>query len=31
MPSAVPEADTYAMLLAGMGLMGVIARRRRQA
>lgn len=31
LPSAVPEADTYAMLLAGMGLMGVIARRRRQA
>lgn len=26
--SAVPEADTYAMLLAGLGLMGVVARRR---
>jgi len=27
--SAVPEADTYAMLLAGLGLVGVIARRRK--
>lgn len=26
--TAVPEADTYAMLLAGLGLMGAIARRR---
>lgn len=26
--AAVPEADTYAMLLAGLGLMGAIARRR---
>ncbi|MDR3323237.1 MAG: PEP-CTERM sorting domain-containing protein [Zoogloeaceae bacterium] len=26
---AVPEPETYAMLLAGLGLMGVIARRRR--
>ncbi|MBV6321979.1 PEP-CTERM sorting domain-containing protein [Duganella sp. HSC-15S17] len=26
--SAVPEADTYAMLLAGLGIMGVVARRR---
>lgn len=26
--SAVPEADNYAMLLAGLGLMGFIARRR---
>jgi MYXO-CTERM domain-containing protein len=26
--SAVPEADTYAMLLAGLGLLGVVARRR---
>jgi hypothetical protein len=26
--TAVPEADSYAMLLAGLGLMGVIARRR---
>ncbi|HEY3300703.1 MAG TPA: PEP-CTERM sorting domain-containing protein [Methylophilaceae bacterium] len=25
---AVPEADTYAMLLAGLGIMGVVARRR---
>ena len=25
----VPEPETYAMLLAGMGLVGVIARRRR--
>lgn len=29
--SAVPEADTWAMLLAGLGLMGFIARRRTQA
>lgn len=27
-PTAVPEPETYAMLLAGLGLMGVIARRR---
>ena len=27
--AAVPEADTYAMLLAGLGAMGVIVRRRR--
>ena len=27
--AAVPEADTWAMLLAGLGLMGVVARRRR--
>lgn len=26
--SAVPEADTYAMLLAGLGIMGMVARRR---
>jgi hypothetical protein len=26
--AAVPEADTSAMLLAGLGLMGFIARRR---
>jgi MYXO-CTERM domain-containing protein len=26
---AVPEADTWAMLLAGLGLVGVAARRRR--
>lgn len=29
--TAVPEPETYAMLLAGLGLMGVIARRRKQA
>lgn len=29
--SAVPEADTWAMLLAGLGLMGFIARRRTAA
>ncbi len=29
--SAVPEPETYAMLLAGLGLMGVVARRRKQA
>ena len=29
--AAVPEADTYAMLLAGLGAMGVIVRRRRAA
>jgi hypothetical protein len=28
---AVPEPETYAMLLAGLGLMGTIARRRKQA
>lgn len=27
----VPEPETYAMLLAGLGLMGAVARRRRQA
>jgi hypothetical protein len=27
--SAVPEPETYAMLLAGLGLIGTIARRRR--
>jgi hypothetical protein len=26
--SAVPEADTYAMLLAGLGMIGFMARRR---
>jgi hypothetical protein len=25
---AVPEPETYAMLLAGLGLMGLVARRR---
>lgn len=28
---AVPEADTYAMLVAGLGLLGLVARRRKQA
>ena len=28
--AAVPEAETYAMLLAGLGLLGVVARRRKQ-
>jgi hypothetical protein len=27
--SAVPEADTYAMLLAGLGMIGFVARRRK--
>ncbi len=27
---AVPEPETYAMLLAGLGLMGFVARRRKQ-
>lgn len=27
--SPVPEPETYAMLLAGLGLMGFVARRRR--
>ena len=26
--SAVPEADTYAMMLAGVGMVGLLARRR---
>jgi hypothetical protein len=28
--TAVPEAETYAMLLAGLGLVGFIVRRRKQ-
>ena len=28
--NAVPEPETYAMLLAGLGLMGMVARRRKQ-
>jgi PEP-CTERM motif-containing protein len=28
--SAIPEPETYAMMLAGLGLMGFIARRRKQ-
>lgn len=30
-PPAVPEPETYAMLLAGLGLMGVTARRRKRS
>lgn len=29
--TAVPEADTYAMMMAGLGLMGAIVRRRKSA
>jgi hypothetical protein len=29
MITAVPEAETYAMMLAGLGLVGFMARRRR--
>ncbi|OFA01103.1 MHFG family PEP-CTERM protein [Duganella sp. HH101] len=29
-PTAVPEADTWAMLLAGLGILGAVARRRKQ-
>jgi len=28
--TAVPEPETYAMFLAGLGLMGAVARRRKQ-
>ena len=30
-PPAIPEPETYAMLLAGLGVLGAVARRRRQA
>lgn len=29
-PPAIPEPETYAMMLAGLGMIGVVARRRRQ-
>ena len=28
--AAVPEPETYAMMLAGLGLMGFVARRRKE-
>ena len=30
-PLPVPEPETYAMLMAGLGLMGLMARRKKQA
>jgi len=29
-PAPIPEPETYAMMLAGLGLMGFVARRRKQ-
>ena len=29
-PTAVPEPETYAMILAGLGMLGFIARRRKR-
>jgi hypothetical protein len=30
MPAAIPEPETYAMMVAGLGLMGFVARRKKQ-